>query len=157
MFCASAAGFIWAFDRETSRPIYKIDLRRGEVVTTFAESNSVLTSFRASLVRLDPSGKWLLAGCGGNSKEPGFISIWHGKFVCAAEGKHLLRGSYSPPFLSAEAREAISVLPLRSVPSGVVWLRGSVVAVGAENAVYQYDLKGKVEASAVLEGVSEIW
>ncbi len=140
VFAALANGCVLAIDRDACSVAWRFNLRRGEVESGSAEqppsSAQSPGAFRATVVRVDPSGKWLLCGAGGNaaSREGGFLSVWH-----------------------AETREAVSVLPMRSCPSGACWLRGAVVCCGAENALYQYDLRGQLQAWSLTEALTECW
>ena len=143
VFAALANGTVLAIDRDSRSVAWRFNLRRGEVDSGTSDAAAAAAAsvspgaFRATVVRVDPSGKWLLCGAGGNAganKEGGFLSVWH-----------------------AETREAVSVMPLRSCPSGAAWLRGAVICCGAENALYQYDLRGQLQAWSLTESLSECW
>ncbi len=136
VFAALCNGCVIAVDRETRAAAWRINLRRGEVENAVTDSPATSGGFRATVVLVDPSGKWLLCGAGSNaaSKEGGFLSVWH-----------------------AETREVISVLPMRSCPSSACWLRGAIICCGAENALYQYDLRGQLVASSITDSLSQGW
>ncbi len=126
VFVACAKGFVSAIDRETRAAVWRINMRTAST----SLDDSVATNLRATVVRLDPSGKWLLcgAGSGAASGEGGFLSIWH-----------------------SETREVVSVMLTRGCPSGATWYRGAIVSCGGENVVHQFDFNGKLLASSGIE------
>jgi hypothetical protein len=130
VFAACAKGFVWAIDRETKAPVWRINMRTAS--TGLEDFN---TGLRATVVRLDPSGKWLLCGAGSSaaSGEGGFLSIWH-----------------------SETREVVSVMPTRGCPSATAWMRGSILCCGGENVLYQFDFNGKLMATSAID-LTEAW
>jgi hypothetical protein len=131
VFVACAKGFVSAVDRETRSVLWRINMR----TSSTSLDDNVVTGLRATVVRLDPSGKWLLcgAGSGAGSSEGGFLSIWH-----------------------SETRDIVSVMPTRGCPSGASWHRGSIVCCGGENVVHEFDFNGRLLASSPIE-LTEAW
>jgi hypothetical protein len=132
VFVACARGFVSAIDRESRAAVWRINMRTAST----SLDDSLVTGLRATVVRLDPSGKWLLCGAGSSGAangEGGFLSIWH-----------------------SETREVVSVMPTRGCPSGATWHRGAIVSCGGENVVHQFDFNGQLLASSSID-LTEAW
>lgn len=95
-----------------------------------AVDGDIPTGPQASLVRLDPTGRWLLVGGGLHG---GFVSVWH-----------------------AELLDPVCSLPLHGCPSGLAWLRDQVLVCGNESHVHQFQLNGQWVSSSALN-MKEAW
>lgn len=120
IFVGCSNALVQCYDKESYALLWRLNLQKGQVEK--AEERVVKGStLRCTNVLVDPAQKWLICGCGGNlaNNEGGFFSLWH-----------------------IEAREVVSVMPMRGCPSGCGWVHDELVCCGAESTLYQYSLKG---------------
>lgn len=133
--CSNAS--VLCFDLDKSAVLWRINLSKGEVEKggDLPELKSTPASVRCTNVKVDPTQKWLLCGCGGNvaKNQGGFVSLWH-----------------------VEAREAVSAMPMRGCPSGCGWAHGEIILCGSESAVYQYSMKGTLSCHSTLQNMPQV-
>lgn len=141
VYAACSNGTLIAIDRDARTALWRLHMGTGDLQKGPNLPDVTVTpqdaAWRASVVRADASGKWLLAGAGGNGASAG-----QGGFVTK---------------LHCDTQEAVLHMPMRSTPACAVWFRGSVVCAGTEPTLYQYNAKGGLEMAATLPVITDVW